>query len=287
MSTKNAYENNVEKPNCSFTEYEQTFRIIPLEDEIAIDEHLIKIQNYINNNHGFGQAEGQKDILYIEAQQLYKNLATKFKSIDYTLFLNRKEYTYLTTLINTKLEMDVDTLYYALELVGCLEGWKSNKEKYSSDNELHSYNMNPTDVIYLDHLLSKNKVVGLTNDTYIFINILRKIIFISKYIRYVDSEIKYYQTEIQDWVATFDGVLIEGKPYGRKEIAEQRNGIPVTIEEALANEIDRRKNIEPNEEIKTDEKQNSENNGISAQEEIKPKKHKKSKNRDNDNQEEI
>jgi hypothetical protein len=70
------------------------------------------------------------------------------------------------------------------------------------------------------HLIATYKPKGLTVDTYLFAEILRRIGFISKAIGYYDNYAKSMNKDIQDWCATFEeGVYIEGKDWGRKEAA--------------------------------------------------------------------
>jgi hypothetical protein len=214
--TKTEYENHVIKPNISFTDGDQTLRSISVEDEVYLDAKLAELDNLITNNHGLGKSEEEKDLLYISAQTTWKEYVGRLKSTQYNFHLNRKQYNFLTNLLISKLEYTVDTLFLAIELTDMLGRFELGKSKSKNDNEVKTYSCDSTELIYMYHLISKHTVKGLTNDTYLFAEVLRKIGFISKITTFYDENAKFYLKDITDWVATFEqGVFVEGKNHGR------------------------------------------------------------------------
>jgi hypothetical protein len=210
----------VVKPATTFVENEITFRFLDEVIENNIDTKINNIQSFIENNHGLGKSELEQDNLYGTAKNTWTELKELFINNKYNIWLNRKEYNLLTTLLLVKMEYDVDNLFTAIRLEKTLAQWHNNKYKYSNDTENKSYAADTRDIIDIYHLLLTHKVKGLTNETYTYVAILNKIGFIHKYISYVDAELKYYLTDIADWTSTFDeGVYIEGKKHGRKEFA--------------------------------------------------------------------
>lgn len=210
-------ETNVVKPKLSIFENESEYRLITTDSEYKLDSHIKSIEDFMKNNHGRGKSESEKDELYAKAKLLWGEYAETLKSVDYTFYLNRKQYQFLTDLLGEKLEYDVNTVFLAIDLTNMLGEWlKQGSEK--NDNSLKGYNADATEITYIYHLIAKHKVTGLKHSTYRFAEILRKIGDISKIISYYDTHAKNLSKEIQEWVATFeDGVSVEGKDFGKEE----------------------------------------------------------------------
>lgn len=216
-------ETNVIKPEISVIENEKTLRAISFEDETFLDSKISTLDDFLTNNHGLGKSEEEKDSLYYTAQSTWREYVDRLKSMNYTFFLNRKQYNFLTNLLISKLEYDVNTIFLAIELTNMLGKWEITKGKKDSkdDNEVREYISDATEITYMYHLIAKHTIKGLTNDTYLFAQILRKIGFISKIVSYYDTHAKTFNKDIQDWASTFEsGVFVEGKPWGRKEASE-------------------------------------------------------------------
>jgi hypothetical protein len=108
----------------------------------------------------------------------------------------------------SKLEYDVNTVFFAIELVELLGSLR--EVKYTNDKELKGVAVNATEITYIYHLISKYKVKGLTKDSFTFSEILVKIGDISKLFNYYDAVGKNLSTDIQNWVTSFeDGVVFE------------------------------------------------------------------------------
>lgn len=210
------------KPEVSFLNGEETLRVISIEDETFLDTKMQEIDSYIDKNHGLGKTEKEKDELYYNAQTLWREFVSRLKTMKYSFYLNRKQYNYLTDLLIEKMEYDVDTVFIAVELTNMLGNWHENKGKIE-DTEVKEYIADATEITYMYHLIAKNKVKGLTTKTFLFVEILKKIGFISKIVSYYDTYAKNSNKEIQDWVSTFEeGVFIEGKDWGRKQAEEKK-----------------------------------------------------------------
>lgn len=217
------YETNVVKPDVNFMVGDQAMRIISVEDEHYLDGKLNEIQTFTDNNHGLGKTEQEKDTLYFTAQSSWKEMVERLKNMQYSFYLNRKQYNFLTNLLLSKLEYDVNTIFLAIELTNMLGSWElaKGKKDTKSDTEVKCYTADATEITYMYHLIAKHTVKGLTHDTYLFAEILRIIGKISKVVSYYDTHAKTWNKDIQDWASTFDsGVYIDGKAWGRKEAAE-------------------------------------------------------------------
>jgi hypothetical protein len=195
-------ETNVIKPEISFFEKETENIILSTEWETKLDSKLEEIEEYVSNNDGKGKSESEKDELYKNAQILWKEYANVLKDTKYNFFLNRPQYNFLTDLILKKMEYDVNTVFFAIELTELLGTMKG--VKYTDDTQMISFQVDATEITYIYHLISKHTVKGLSKDAYTFSEVLRRIGEISKIFNYYDTAAKNSQTEIQNWVTCFD-----------------------------------------------------------------------------------
>lgn len=201
---KQTLETNVIKPRLSIFQNEVEYRLITVENEKKLDEGIEAIETFMANNHGFGKADEVKDKLYADAKELWTSYASILRdNTFYTFYLNRKQFNFITTLLRDKLEYDVNTVFLAIELTNMLGEWISS-DKHKDDEELKGFTSDATEITYMYHLIAKHKVKGLTKDTYLFAEILKKIGDISKIINYYDTAAKNLSKEIQDWVASFE-----------------------------------------------------------------------------------
>lgn len=201
-------ETNVVKPEVSFFENELTNLILSTEEEVRLDSSIKSIEDYMKNNTGEGKSEQEKDELYKNAQLMWKEYTNVLRDVKYNFHLNRPQWKFLTDLILTKLEYDVNTVFFAIELTNLLASMKDTK--FTDDNQLLEFAVDATEITYIYHLISKHKLKGLTKDSYTFANILKRIGDISKVFNYYDTAAKNLSGEIQNWVAAFEeGVSIE------------------------------------------------------------------------------
>jgi len=220
-------ENNIEtrvvKPSVSFFENELNNLIISFQEESNLDSKIKDIEDYMKNNSGKGKTEQEKDELYQNAQNLWHGYSSALKTAKYNFYLNRPQHKFLTDLILTKMEYDVNTVFFAIELTDMIGGMKG--AKYTDDQSLVSFDVNATEITYIYHLISKHKVKGLSKDAYTFSQILYRIGSISKIINFYDATHKNLSTDIQNWVLTFeDGVEVDYTPVKKskkeKEVTE-------------------------------------------------------------------
>lgn len=214
MENKPVLENNVIKPNLSIFENEQEHRLITILDEVTLDSRVSDIENFMNNNHGRGLSELEKDNLYGQAKELWGKYAEILRDVNFTFYLNRKQYQFLTDLLVDKMEYDVNTVFLAIELTDMLGEWKEAGSA-KDDKSIQGYTADATEVTYIYHLISKHKVKGLSHASYRFAEVLKRIGMISKVIAYYDTLAKSLSKDIQSWVASFEeGIAIDGKTWG-------------------------------------------------------------------------
>lgn len=203
-------ETNVVKPEINFNENETENLIISPMWEFTLDSKIKTIEDFMSQNTGKGKSDAEKDELYLRSQELWRDYANSLKDAKYNFHLSRPQFKFITDLLLTKLEYDVNTVFFAIELTDMLAGMKETK--FTNDKDLVAFEVNATEITYIYHLISKHKVKGLTKDAYTFAQILRKIGNISKVFNYYDSSAKNLSTEIQNWVSAFEeGVTVENR----------------------------------------------------------------------------
>lgn len=201
-------ETNTVKPDFSFTENNQEYQIFTLSEEQLVDNKIKDLENYMRDSYGQKKTEQEKDELYREAQRLWHSLASSLKDAKYNFYLNKIQHKFLTDLILLKLEYDVNTVFFAIELTNMLGNMKGMK--FVNETDLVAFTVNATEITYIYHLISKHKVKGLTKDAYTFSKILLKIGEISKVFNYYDTTCKNLSKDIQDWILTFDqGITLD------------------------------------------------------------------------------
>lgn len=210
-------ETNVVKPEIRFFENESEHLVIDPFNEAILDSKIDAIEKYMEGNDGKEKSDEEKDSLYKEAQNLWKEYTGSLKDAKYNFHLNRPQWKFLTDLILSKLEYDVNTVFFAIELTDLLGTMRD--VKYTNDKELIAFPVNATEITYIYHLISKHKVKGLTKDSYLFSEVLVRIGSISKVFNYYDTYAKNLSTDIQNWVTAFEeGVIVEKRTKNSQDI---------------------------------------------------------------------
>jgi hypothetical protein len=212
MENKQQIETNVIKPRLSITEGGVDYRLISPDSVVQLDTAITEITGFMMNNHGMGKTDFEKDDLYAHTQMLWNKYASILRDVKLTFYLNRKQFRYVTELLRDKLEYDVNTIFLAIELTNMLGEWV-NEGTAKDDLTIKGYESDATEITYMYHLIAKHKVKGLSENSYLFAQVLRKIGEVSKIINYYDTTAKNLSTEIQNWVASFEEntIAVEGE----------------------------------------------------------------------------
>lgn len=214
-------QTNVVKPEIKFLANEQEYLVISPESENLLDGKIETIEKFMEQD-AKGKTDEEKDTLYRDAQVLWKEYADAMKSAKYNFHLNRPQWKFLTDLLLSKLEYDVNTIFFAIELVELL-GSMRETGKYTNDKDLNEFQVNATEITYIYHLISNHKIKGLTKDTFLFSEVLVKIGNISKLFNYYDAVGKNLSTDIQDWVAAFEEGVTRETTTVKAEVLEPEN----------------------------------------------------------------
>ena len=195
-------QTNVIKPSVIFTENGIDYKNIGEDFESNLDNKYQAILDFIKNNDGKGKTELEKDSLYKSAQELCIDYTNTLKSTKYNFNLNRVQWKFLSDLIQSKLEYDVNTIFLAIELTEILGTMRA--DKFTNDTDSIPFLVDATEITYIYHLIAEHKVKGLTKDTYTFSEILKRIGAVSKVFNYYDTIGKNVSTDVLDWVACFE-----------------------------------------------------------------------------------
>ena len=203
-------QTNVVKPDVKLTLNDKDYFLFAEGNENILENNVTNIENFIKQD-GKGKSEDVKNQLYADAQNLWREYADSMKTVKYNFHLNRPQWKFLTDLLLSKLEYDVNTVFFAIELVNLL-GSMRETGKYTNDTDLQAYPVTATEITYIYHLISNHKIKGLTKDAFLFSEVLVRIGNISKVLNYYDALGKSLSSDIQDWVAVFEeGVTVEGR----------------------------------------------------------------------------
>jgi hypothetical protein len=203
MYNKPKIETNVVKPRVFFKENDKEYVFLDSIDEATLDSQITSIESYIQTNDGRFQSEEHKDKLYAESKKLWEDYAHFLRNVKFSFYLNKKQFEYLTDLLIQEMEYDHDTIFFAIELTNMLGEW-SNLEISEEESELKCYLADAIEITYIYHLISKHKVQGLTESSYRFAEVLKRLKEVHRVISYYDTSAKNLAKEIQDWVASFD-----------------------------------------------------------------------------------
>ena len=209
-------QTNVVKPSVIFTDNNVDFRNISEEFENNLDTKYQAVLDFIKNNNGKGKTELEKDSLYKNAQELCIDYTNALKSTKYNFNLNRVQWKFLSDLIQSKLEYDVNTIFLAIELTEILGTMRA--DKFTNDTDSIPFLVDATEITYIYHLIAEHKVKGLTKDTYTFSEILKRIGAVSKVFNYYNTIGKNVSTDVLDWVACFEEGVTQEVRSKQKEI---------------------------------------------------------------------
>jgi uncharacterized protein YjaG (DUF416 family) len=200
--TQNKIEVNSVKPELTFSQNENNYRILEMIDEMSLDSSIQSIEDYMKKTNGFGKTEEQKDADYAQVQSIWKEYQIKLRGVKFNFHLDRSQYGVLTDILLKKLEYDVNTVFIAIELTEMLGSMSGSK--YSDDKEIKSFSVDATEITYVYHLIQNYKVKGLTKEAYTFSKILRRIGEISKIVSYYDACAKRLTDDISKWALNLD-----------------------------------------------------------------------------------
>jgi hypothetical protein len=203
MYQKPEIETQVVKPKLTTKFEEKEYRFISEENEKNLDNAVKDLENFMAFNHGLGKSETEKDELYLKAKSLWEVYVNHFRSTTMKFFLSESQFEYFTEILRDKIEYDINTIFFGIELTDTLGKWVTESSSKKS-KEVKSYDIDPVSANYLYHLISTVKVKGLTEEAYLFSQVLRKIHEVIKVVNFYDNHAKTLSKEIQDWVASFE-----------------------------------------------------------------------------------
>lgn len=211
MYNKPEIQTNVVRPKM-FTKFnDEELRILPAENESRLNSAVKEVENFILQNNGKGLSDAEKDYLYAGAKSLWENYVTILRDTKLTLFLNSDQFDYFSKILMEEIEYDVNTIHFGIELTDTLGTWL--KRELEGNVQVSSYDADPVSFNYINHLISTVKVKGLTQESYLFAQVLRKVSEIMKIVNFYDSHAKSLSKDIQEWVAAFEEPTVQDSNY--------------------------------------------------------------------------
>ncbi len=207
----NKIETHTQKPELAIVVGDVTNRLISLESEVNLDTKISQTEDFMKNNDARGKTDAEKDASYVGAQTIHREYLKEFHNSRYNFYLNRPQYNFITDLILTKLDYNVDTIFIAIELTHMMGNMKT-KGKYTNDADLVCFEITATELTYMYHLIAKHTVKGLGRQAYTFSEVLIRIGELSKIFNYYETANKNLVDDITQWVTLFDdSIQIEGQ----------------------------------------------------------------------------
>ena len=202
-----------EKPDLTFkAKNGENLRILSTEDEKFLEEKYKEIIDFMVDNHSQKHEEEVKNNLYGQLQEMWLTVSGKtgkMNDISFNLILYRDEYKYILDLLRNKIEYNVDTVFYGLELEKMIKQM-IEEDKFEEEEQAKGFIMTSTDIYYLYHLLSTHTVKGLSRQSYLFAEIIKRIALSSNVFNHYKSKYDNLSKAIQMWVASLDedGIII-------------------------------------------------------------------------------
>jgi hypothetical protein len=197
-----------EKPELFYQpEGGEKVRILSIEDENYLDSKYDSTIKFMVENHSQDYDDLKKDDLYQNLKDMWNEVSGKeggkMNDISFSLVLNKQEHKYLLDLLRLKIEYDVDTIFYGLELENLIESMNGG-DKYENDIECKAFDMTAVDIHYLYHVLKTHKVNGINKASRTFASIIRKIALSSNVYNYYKQKFENLSKAIQMWVASLE-----------------------------------------------------------------------------------
>jgi hypothetical protein len=219
----NKFVTVVEKPIVNLEVNGGKFYFIDEEQSTWLDSKLEEIETFMNDNPGTGLSDAEKDALYKDSQKLWFEIGGEqgqLNRTEYGLVLNRPEYRLLMTLLRDKMEYDVNTLFFAIELTAFLSK-SAEISKYTDDETPIEFKITQVNMTYLYTVLQQHKCKGLHEKTFLFANIIRRIGDISKVINHYENAVKEMSVSINNWVTLMDDSVTKESTNVEEAVAEE------------------------------------------------------------------
>lgn len=205
----------VVKPELEITDRGgNTVRVLSEEDEQYLDNSAEEILEFMRSVYSTElKTEEELNEIYGKCADMWNSVSGKgdgkLNNISFSLVLHRDEAKFITELLMTKTEYDVNTVWYGMEIKNYLEELMQDKKNFSDDDTAHPIVTTPTDLTYIYHLVSQYKPVGLTKSTYRFAEVLKRIGHSSKIFKYYQTKYEHIKKAIEYYITELEGVIEE------------------------------------------------------------------------------
>lgn len=203
MSTENKERDllQIALPPKAKHEYDG-FRFISEEDESKLDSAVKDIIELLDNSYGAVLPESEQDELYSKAQEMWNVYKNILDNVHFDVILSREDHSFLKSVLTKKMEYDVDTIFYLMEVSSRLLEFNDDNV-FNDDKELRPFSFKATELSYTYHLFSKYKVKGLVKETYTFHSTAIAFGRTSMVFNYYENASQILAKSIQEWVGSF------------------------------------------------------------------------------------
>lgn len=206
---------NKNTPVIKFTQNNKEYLHLSSAYENTLNSKIEELEEFMSSNIGKGKPEEEKEELFGNVTQLWKNYAKSLKETKYSFYLNQAQWSFLDELISVELEYDVNTVFFAIELTNLLKDVRNNE--YTSTSDIVALDVDATQITYIYHLIATYKPKGLTKSTYTFSEILLRIGEVSKVFNYYNLYSENLSGDVTDWTAAFEEGVTQ-QVVGQQEI---------------------------------------------------------------------
>ena len=206
---------NKNTPVIKFTQNNKEYLHLSSAYENTLNSKIEELEEFMSSNIGKGKPEEEKEELFGNVTQLWKNYAKSLKETKYSFYLNQAQWNFLDELISVELEYDVNTVFFAIELTNLLKDVRSNE--YTSTSDIVALDVDATQITYIYHLIATYKPKGLSEKTHTFSEILLRIGEVSKVFNYYNLYSENLSGDVTDWTAAFEEGVTQ-QVVGQQEI---------------------------------------------------------------------
>lgn len=203
MSTENKEQDllKIAFPPKAKHEYEG-FRFISEEDENELDSLGMELIEFLDETYGTILPEEKQDELYSKSQEMWHKYKEALDKTEFGVVLNKEDHSFLKNTLTKKMEYDVDTVFFLMEVSNRLLSF-SDDNVFEDEKESRVFNFKPTELSYTYHLFSKYKVKGLVKETYNFHSTAIAFGRTSMVFNYYENVSKVLANAITEWVSSF------------------------------------------------------------------------------------
>ena len=190
-----------------FDPNEINWSYIKEESRNELDASISDIGNFMSTNNNFDNyTSEQRDTMYDELIAKFDAFKDQIKNTVYTYKQKGFEFNFIKDIVQNETDYGYDSVFIGIHLYATLFNRYQNKVQPNADLELELIGGEP---IILYELLSKYKVTGIKEKTFIYASTIRKLSECSKIYNHFDNKSGLLFKKIQEWNMGLNKDLID------------------------------------------------------------------------------